>query len=101
MPVGGKQVLPSIVVEVSNEVAPSAEGQACHPGACRVAKVVEQSRTIAEEQKAFVGESRDKKIGASIIVEIAGVNAHRGNRRTKLIEGHATSDANLFELPVA
>src|SRR6266478_7735280 len=96
MPLRNEEVLPAIIVVIEQVRAPTRNSESRSTQARRIGHIPEAAvAVVVKEVIAFVGKIRDDNIRATIIVEIAEVDAHPGKRFAVLFVGNACGQADF------
>ncbi len=102
MPLCNEEVLPAIIVVIEQLRTPTGKSESQAAQARRVGHIPEAAvAVVVKEVIAFVGKIRGHNIRATVIVEIAEVDAHPGKRLAVLIVGNACGQADFGERAIS
>src|SRR6266852_553100 len=102
MPLRNEEVLPAIIVVIEEVRAPTRKSESRAAQARLVGRIPEAAvAVVVKEVIPLVGKICDDNIRATVIVEIAEVGAHPGERFAVLIVGNACGQANFGKRSVA
>ena len=98
-----EQVLPSVVVEVVHAEAPTGQLARTHPQSARLPVILKTTlaAAIPEKKKAVVDHPGDDQIRQPVVVEVAEVHAHAGDRLAVVAQGDTGFEADLLKRSVA
>ena len=102
MPPCNEEVLPAFIVVIEQVRTPTGKSESQAAQARRVGRIPEAAvAVVVKEVIAFVGKIRDHNIRATVVVEIAEVDAHPGKRFAVLIVGNACGQADFGERAIS
>ena len=97
-----EQVLPAIVVEIEQAVAPAAQIPAQSGHAARIGGVHERTfPLVAEQRKSFTGQGSDADIRQAVVIVIPKVHPHTGDRFAMVQQRDSGLQSHFFERSVA
>src|SRR5919197_3722851 len=102
MPACDENIFPAVVIEVSDRRRVTSHGQA-HPGHSALARNIQESSFagIPENRKCLAIESNHHNIWIAIIVEVAEVDTHAGNKIPIIAQRDANIEGDLVKPSLA
>src|SRR5206468_3052389 len=98
-----EQIAPAVVVEIAHSQAPSGQWASLQLKPRRLRDVLEERplADISKKQKSVVHHAGDDQVGQPVVIEIAEVRTHPGDRLAVIAQCHAGFESAFLECAVA
>src|SRR5215470_9666696 len=102
MAAGDEQIFETVVVEVEHARTPAAQRQAGCGNATERGHIDKPARSqVSEEGKSLIGQCGNEKVFPAVIIVVAEIGAHGGERLAILVVGDARFQRDLPEFTAA